>query len=153
MLTKKLLTLAKKQTGKKYFPSPYIKSTDKLTLLALLITFLLVGCRKECIDNDKHNQYLVSSTKIGDFTKEQLDAGYNNKTELAYLNELNKYSISVYKIIYKTKFINDSDIQASGCIIIPQNSPAPAMISMQHGDILTAENLAPSYYNPMFFKR
>jgi hypothetical protein len=108
MITNELNDVAEKQNGKKYFFSLYIKSTSRLTLLALLITFLSAGCRKECIDNDKHNQYLVSSTKIGDFTKEQLDARYNNKTELAYLNKLNKYSISVYKIVYKTKFINDS---------------------------------------------
>jgi pimeloyl-ACP methyl ester carboxylesterase len=120
---------------------------SRLLLLLLLIAFFS-GCKKANDCDFCHNQYLVSSSKIGDFTKDQLDARFNTKTGLDYLQPLDKYTISVYKIVYKTKFINDSEVLASGCVIIPKDVQGPSMISMGHGDLLTAENLAPSYYVP-----
>jgi alpha-beta hydrolase superfamily lysophospholipase len=148
MFTTKLQPTAENQNAKNYFYSLYTQSTGKLMLLALLITLVTSGCKKGDHDGESSDQYLVSATKIGDFTKEQLDARFNDKTSVGYLAALDKYAISVYKIVYKTKFINDSIVEASGCIIIPQNAPAPSMISLEHGDILNFETLAPSYYMP-----
>lgn len=148
MLTKKLSTPAEKQMGKINFSSRNVKPGGQLMIISLLITLFLSGCIKNLPDYDIRNQYLVSSTKIGDFTKEQLDARYSDKSGLGSLAALDKYTISVYKIVYRTKYINDSTILASGVVIIPKNAPALAMISIQHGDLLTAENLAPSYYVP-----
>ena len=148
MITRKLQPTNEKQNAKNPFYSLYKQSAGKLLLVALLITLVTGGCKKGDHDCEYCNQYLVSVTKIGDFTKEQLNARFNDKSGLGYLAALDKYSISVYKIVYKTKFINDSIVEASGCIIVPQNAPAPSMISMEHGDILTADNLAPSYYMP-----
>ncbi len=148
MFTIKLQPTGEKHNVKNYFYSLYRQSTGKLLLLALLAALVTGGCKKGNHDGEPSHQYLVSVTKIGDFTKEQLNARFNDKSGLGYLAALDKYTISVFKIVYKTKFINDSTVLASGCMIIPQNAPAPSMISLEHGDILAAENLAPSYYMP-----
>jgi pimeloyl-ACP methyl ester carboxylesterase len=126
---------------------PGYPKTPGLMLLLMLIAFFS-GCKKGNDCDFCHNQYLVSVSKIGDFTKEQLNERFNIKTGLDYLQPLDKYTISVYKIVYKTKFINDSEVLASGCVIIPKDEHVPSMISMEHGDLLTAESLAPSYYVP-----
>lgn len=135
----------KKQNVKNRFFSFYRQSTGKMMLLALLITLFSTSCKKGDHDFDS-NKYLVSVTRIGDFTREQLNDRFNGKTPLAYLAAFDKHTISVFKIVYKTKFINDSTVLASGCVIIPRDTPDPSMISMEHGDILTADSLAPSYY-------
>jgi len=146
MFTTKLHPIAEKQNANNR--SLNSTSKGKLLLLALLVTLGTGGCKKGDHDCEHCNQYLVSATKIGDFTKEQLNSRFNDKTGPAYLAALDKYTISVYKIEYKTRFINDSTVLASGCIIIPQNAPAPPMISLEHGDILNIESLAPSNYMP-----
>lgn len=148
MFTTKLQRTAEKQNVKKCLYSLYRQSSPRPILLALLIICFAGGCKKGDHDCESCNQYLVSVTKIGEFTKEQLNERFNDKTPLAYLAAFDKHNISVYKIVYKTKFINDSTVLASGCIIIPKDAPNASMISMEHGDILTADSLAPSYYMP-----
>jgi fermentation-respiration switch protein FrsA (DUF1100 family) len=148
MFTIKLQTTADKQNLKKRSYNLYKLATGKLLILAFLIILFTGGCKKENHECESCNQYLVSVTKIGDFTKEQLNARFSDKTPLAYLAAFDKHNISVFKIVYKTKFINDSTVLASGCIIIPHEAPGASMISMEHGDILTADSLAPSYYMP-----
>jgi len=135
MLTKKLPAPTEKCPAQKKIYRPRTRSIPKLLGIVFLITLFSSGCIKEHTNIHLFDKYLVSSTKIGDFTKEQLDDRYNDKTGLGYLAALDKYTISVYSIIYKTKYINDSVILASGCIIIPKNAPAPAMISMEHGGL------------------
>jgi pimeloyl-ACP methyl ester carboxylesterase len=146
MFTIKLQPTGEEQNAKNNFYGLY--STGKLLLFTILVTLFTVGCKKGDHDCERCNQYLVSVTKIGDFTKEQLNDRFNDKSGLSYLAALDKYTISVYKIEYKTKFINDSLVLASGCMIIPQNTPAASMISLEHGDILNIENFAPSNYMP-----
>ncbi len=137
-----------KQKVKMSFYFLFRQSTSNLLLLALLITLSISSCKKDYHDYGHQNQYLVSVTKIGDFTKEQLDERFNGKTPLAFLAAYDKHTISVFKIVYKTKFINDSTVLASGCVIIPHDVANASIISMEHGDILTADSLAPSYYLP-----
>jgi pimeloyl-ACP methyl ester carboxylesterase len=146
MFTIKLQSTGEEQDVKNHFFGFY--PTGKLLLFSILVTLFTVGCKKGDHDCERCNQYLVSVTKIGDFTKEQLNDRFNDKSGLGYLAVLDKYTISVYKIVYKTKFINDSVVLASGCMIIPQSFSAPSMISLEHGDILNIENFAPSNYMP-----
>jgi len=127
---------------------PHFQPTTKIILLASLVAFFLSGCIKEFPGDHETNLYLVSSTKIGDFTKAQLDARYTDKTGTGFLAQLDKYDISVYKIEYKTKYINDSTIIASGAVIIPKDALLPSMMSIEHGDILNNEIFAPSHYTP-----
>jgi alpha-beta hydrolase superfamily lysophospholipase len=129
-------------------PATLRRSRRNLTAIALLFTLLIAGCRKEPQEDTKQQVCLFSSAKIGDFTKEQLDARYSDKSGVGFLAALDKYDISVYKIVYKTKNVDGSDILASGCIIVPKDAPTPAMISIAHGDILNFDIFAPSYYNP-----
>jgi hypothetical protein len=49
------------------------------------------------------------------------------------VNEI-KYDADVYKVIYKTSF-NDTEINASGLVVLPKTSTGVGMISFQHGTI------------------
>lgn len=123
------------------------KATHWFAAFALIITLFLTGCKKDIDDFHPFDKYLVFSGKIGDFKKEQLDKRFNVKSGRGYLAAFDQYDISVYKIVYKTKYVNDSLVLASGCVIIPKNAPAASLLSMEHGDILSNDALAPSNYS------
>ncbi|MDR6561627.1 MULTISPECIES: lipase family protein [unclassified Arcicella] len=103
-------------------------------------------------DPTPSNQYLVSSTLIGTYSKdvlktrtEVLTGGVNNPIVAIFINDLLKYDIKAYKIVYKTKNTDGTEIQASGALIVPQTTESIPLISQQHGTIRT-DNDAPSNY-------
>ena len=148
MTTNELFSKAKTQFGR-YLHSYAIPSSPNFLPLIFVAVFFISSCKKDCwTSHQEQDQYLFSSARIGDFTKAQLNERYDDKSGLDFLAALDKYDISVYSIEYKTKYVNDSFIVASGCIIIPKDAPEPAMISMEHGDILNNEIFAPSHYYP-----
>ena len=96
------------------------------------------------------DKYLVSSTLIGDYPVASLKTRADgisggNSTANLIINNLLKYDIKTYKIIYKTTNTDGTEIQASGALIIPTTTDAVAMISQQHGTIRT-DAQAPSNY-------
>lgn len=54
-----------------------------------------------------------------------------------------KYDVEIYKITYKTEYLNDQEITASGLVILPKKSGTYPMVSFQHGTI-AAHSEAPS---------
>jgi pimeloyl-ACP methyl ester carboxylesterase len=86
-------------------------------------------------------QYFVSATQITELSKTAIDARLNNPITAA----LSKFSVKVYKIVYKTKDVNNNDIQASGAVFVPTTSDKMALISYQHGT-LASESEAPSNF-------
>ncbi|MGN6618516.1 MAG: lipase family protein [Ilyomonas sp.] len=146
MLTRKIL-LQKDKLMKPFSTILFFKNSIRLITTFALIGSLFFSSCKKIIDNvHPFNQYLVYSEKIGDFTKQQLDERFNPKTGRSYLIPYDQYDISVYKIVYKTKYVNDSTVFASGAVILPKNAPTPSLLSMEHGDILNVDALAPSHY-------
>ncbi|PWK25201.1 secretory lipase [Arcicella aurantiaca] len=127
----------------------------KIYYLILPIAFVLLnGCGKTSDPTPQQNQYLVSSTLIGEYSKtalqtraNALDSDLSSPEITFFVNSLLKYNIKAYKIIYKTKNIDGTEIQASGALIIPSTSEALPMISQQHGTIRT-DTQAPSNYQP-----
>jgi pimeloyl-ACP methyl ester carboxylesterase len=137
-----------------------IKQFHNFTKIYLLIIFtiILTNCKTstDVVTPAVENKNLVSANLLGSFTKEDLIKratdlfGGSNANPLV-LNLIQtsivKSSIKAYKVIYKTKNWDGSEIQASGCLLVPQTTDALAMISQQHGTIRTDAE-APSNYGP-----
>jgi len=114
----------------------------------LLIWSLLI--LNSCKDDDtklvpptEENVYLKESTPITSLTKAQIIEKTGNLSGLvtAYV----KNDIKVYKITYKTKNTDGTDITASGALIVPVVTGPASMISVQHGTI-TDPGDAPSLF-------
>jgi Secretory lipase len=122
-------------------------------LIFPVIFFIVTSCgTSTTTDPNPVNKYLVSSSLIGDYNKASLQTrangftgGVNNPSVTLFVNALLKYDIKAYKIIYKTKNTDGTEIQASGALIIPNTTEAIPMISQQHGTIRT-DAQAPSNY-------
>ncbi|MES2520124.1 MAG: lipase family protein [Bacteroidota bacterium] len=119
-----------------------------------MIFFIVNGCKTSTtVDpTPQADKYLVSSSLIGEYSKSSLQSradgltgGVNNALITAFVNSLLKYDIKAYKIIYKTKNTDGTEIQASGALIIPTTTDMVSMISQQHGTIRT-DAQAPSNY-------
>jgi pimeloyl-ACP methyl ester carboxylesterase len=105
--------------------------------LFLVLVVFVSGCNKNT-DPTPENQYLVSSTLIGEFTKEQLVQRITaGDPTFAAIAPFLQNGIKVYKVVYKTKNTDGKEIQASGALIYPVKTGTMAMISVQHGTIRT----------------
>ena len=121
-------------------------------LLYITLFFIVTGCGTSTTTDPTPipDKYLVSSTLIGDYPVATLKTRADgisggNATVNLFVNNLLKYDIKAYKIIYKTTNTDGTEIQASGALIIPNTTDAVAMISQQHGTIRT-DAQAPSNY-------
>lgn len=128
-------------------PSALPKSTKNqfytyYLLFALLI--LAAGCKDKngTTEAEPANQYLVESTLIGEYTKEAIGKRFSAIPQAALLT---KYGVKVYKLTYKTKNTDGSDITTSGAILVPSTDIPVPLLSYQHGTI-TNDKSAPSYY-------
>jgi len=126
-----------------FFFMKHLRYSFYLWLVTLI--FIVSSCNKST-DPTPSLQYLVSSTLVGEFTKEQLvqriAAGDPSFAQIAPFLQ---YGIKVYKLVYKTKNTDGTEIQASGAFIYPTKTAASALISIQHGTIRTDQE-APSYF-------
>ncbi|WP_337041281.1 alpha/beta hydrolase family protein [Emticicia sp. 17c] len=117
-------------------------------LLSISLTFIVWSCDKSSTtDPNPQPEVLVSSTLVKEYTKDQL---------IAALGPLgSSYSLFIrggvkqYKIVYKTKDVDGTVIQASGALAIPvltdANTALP-LASYQHGTIFSDAD-APSYFS------
>lgn len=128
----------------------------KSYLILFPFLFIIVnGCKTTNTDpTPVADKYLVSNELIGSFTKSSLQSrtqgftgGANDPLISAFINGLLRFDIKAYKIVYKTKNTDGTEIQASGTLIIPTTTDAVPMISQQHGTIRT-DAQAPSNYQP-----
>lgn len=117
----------------------------KLSFLLLWSLLILNSCKDDTklVPPTQENIYLKESTSIKMLTKEQIlqEAGSLGPLATAYV----KNGVKVYKITYKTKNIDGTDITASGALIIPVVTGPVSMISVQHGTITNPED-APSLF-------
>ncbi|MCF2501058.1 alpha/beta hydrolase family protein [Dyadobacter chenhuakuii] len=108
----------------------------RLSFLLVWSLLLLYSCKDDKplpVDPPVENKYLTESTVITEMTKEQVieKAGDLRPLVSAYV----KNGIKVFKITYKTKNTDGTDIMASGALILPSTPNPASMISVQHGTI------------------
>ncbi|WP_080238797.1 alpha/beta hydrolase family protein [Spirosoma rigui] len=98
-------------------------------------------------DQDK---YLVGSTQLAQLTKDQTLAQLTQSAALfggVSPSLFVQNGCTVYRLTYRTKNVDGSDVTASGALLVPiKTGPLPLM-SIQHGTIFT-EQEAPSNYAP-----
>jgi len=117
-----------------------------LYYLLIALTVFVSSCNRNNSDPDPANQYLVSSSQIGEFTKDQLIQRISaGDPTFAAIAPFLQNGIKVFKVVYKTKNIDGKEIQASGAVIYPVKTGSLAMISIQHGTIRNDQD-APSYF-------
>lgn len=123
-----------------------MKSTQqRFYALFLILAVFVSGCNKSN-DPTPDNDYLVSSTLIGEFSKEQLAQRVaSSDPSFAAIAPFLQNGIKVYKLVYKTKNTDGKEIQASGAFLFPVKTGAMPMISVQHGTIRNDAE-APSYF-------
>ncbi|MCE6992313.1 S9 family peptidase [Dyadobacter sp. CY323] len=121
-------------------------SIKKLSFLLLWSVLLLNSCKDDSPvkPGEEENKYLDESSVITELTREQVaqKASALNPLLAAYV----KNGIKVYKITYKTKNTDGTDITASGALILPVTDQPASLISIQHGTIRDDAS-APSNFN------
>ena len=119
-------------------PQQFIK-----VLLVLLLSVAVWSCKTTSDPTPVADKNLVASTLISESTKAQLQDRLAAISPLAA--QLAQYGVKAYRITYKTKNWDGTDIVASGALIVPTTTTAVAMASQQHGTIRTDAE-APSYF-------
>lgn len=119
--------------------------------ILLIWTTTLVACNSSTdTPTPVPNQYLVSSAQVAQLTKEQVVTQLNQ-----FASQLGGTSLAAfvqngcteYRLTYKTKNADGTDITASGAVLVPTKTGPLSAISVQHGTMFT-ETDAPSYYTP-----
>jgi alpha-beta hydrolase superfamily lysophospholipase len=115
-------------------------------VLSITFSLFVWSCSKQTTDPVPDPQVLVSATLVHDYTKEQFLASLGSQGSDYAL--FIRGGVKQYKIVYKTKNTDGTDIQASGALIIPtipNLKEALPLASYQHGTIFS-DNEAPSYF-------
>lgn len=96
-----------------------------------------------------YDEYFVSATSIGTFSKEALQALALASPEYRDFAPLVQYDVAFYRILYNTTYKGEA-IEASGLLAVPLNTPSvPALLSAQHGTMFK-ESDAPSNFPATF---
>ncbi|MEZ0540473.1 alpha/beta hydrolase family protein [Fibrella arboris] len=119
--------------------------------MLLFVGLYLTNC-KPTDPIETQPQTLVSSTQLTTLTKAQLvqriaASGLVDAQTSGFLNILLQRDIQAYRLVYKTKNADNTDINASGVLIVPVpiGSETFPMVSEQHGTLFN-EGDAPSYF-------
>ncbi|AFK04810.1 phospholipase/Carboxylesterase [Emticicia oligotrophica DSM 17448] len=118
----------------------------KYFVISLTLVFITWSCEKTT-KVDPQPQTLVSSTLVKELSKEQLIAALGSSLG-AQASLFIRSGVKQYKIVYKTKNTDGTEIQASGALIVPSgttSSDALPLVSYQHGTIFD-DKQAPSYF-------
>ncbi|MPR33584.1 alpha/beta hydrolase family protein [Salmonirosea aquatica] len=116
----------------------------KAWVLVAFTTLFLSSCNNSNDDPDiPKDDYLVESSVITELSKEQI------VQQSAAISPLVagfvRNGVKVYRLTYKTKNTDGSDITASGALILPITTQNVAMVSVQHGTI-SSDDQAPSNF-------
>lgn len=118
----------------------------KYFIISFTFAFVTWSCDKQ-VQVDPQPQVLVSSTLVKELTKEQLIAALGSSLGAQAALFISS-GVKQYKIVYKTKNTDGTEIQASGALIVPIKAGTTAipMVSYQHGTIFD-DKQAPSYFS------
>jgi pimeloyl-ACP methyl ester carboxylesterase len=113
-------------------------------LIGLLMVVVVTSCSKtENTTPAVENQYLVSSTLLSDLTRPQLQARLlgafpGDQQTSTFLAAFVNMPVRIYRLTYKTKNFDNSEVVASGALVVPVADNASMsfpLISQQHGTI------------------
>jgi pimeloyl-ACP methyl ester carboxylesterase len=126
----------------------------RLLALWLLMPVLLLdftAC-KNSTDVTQPASVLVGSTEVATITRNQISGqlavlGLNLGTFSGFIGQIVQRDVKTYRITYKTKNTDGTDITASGALIVPVavGSESFPILSQQHGTIFD-DSQAPSYF-------
>ncbi len=118
-----------------------IKKT-KLLYLALLLLFLQ-GCSSD--DEAPVDETRLISSEIAMTATSELAKRVIEEFELNVDLNILQYDVELYEVVYKTTY-KGAEIEASGVVVLPVTDQPVAMLSFQHGTILS-DSEAPSLQN------
>lgn len=118
----------------------------KYFIISFTLAFVTWSCDKSTTETPQP-QVLVSSTLVKELTKEQLISALGSSLGAQAALFISS-GVKQYKIVYKTKNTDGTEIQASGALIVPVKTGTTAMpmVSYQHGTIFD-DKQAPSYFS------
>ncbi len=115
----------------------------KAWLLIAFTTLFFTSCKNTDDPTTPQNKYLTESTVVAQLSKEQV---VQQSAALSPLvASFVRNGVKVYRLTYKTKNTDGSDIMASGALILPVTTQPAAPVSVQHGTI-TSDDEAPSNF-------
>jgi alpha-beta hydrolase superfamily lysophospholipase len=118
----------------------------KYFILSITFSVFVWSCDKATTEPIPQPVVLVNATLVHDYTKEQFLASLGSQGSDYAL--FIRGGVKQYKIVYKTKNTDGTEIQASGALIVPNipnlTTPLP-LASYQHGTIFSDDD-APSYF-------
>jgi len=111
------------------------------------IVLFLTACDKDNPPAPEENKYLLTDSLITSITKESIvqTATASDPVLGGFLKLYVKNGVKAYRITYKTKNTDGTEIIASGALILPSTDQPVSMISVQHGTI-SNDSDAPSYF-------
>ncbi len=126
--------------------------SSTLWLALVVVTLNFTSCKNNSDLPPAANVTLVSSAPITTLTKTQLiqrvaASGIIDPSFTSLLNLLLQRDVKAYRLTYKTKNADGTDITASGALIVPVpvGTESYPMISQQHGTLFNEPD-APSYF-------
>ncbi|TDB60028.1 alpha/beta hydrolase family protein [Arundinibacter roseus] len=105
---------------------------------------IITSCSREDSPTPPQNSYLVESSVITELSSENIIQQVSGLNPL--LPGFIRNGVKAYRLTYKTKNTDGTEILASGALIIPITTQPAALISVQHGTI-TSDEQAPSNFN------
>ena len=90
----------------------------KYFIISITLTFVTWSCSKTTTNVDPQPTVLVSSTLVKELTKEQL-VTLLTPTLGSQASLFVRTGVKQYKVVYKTKNTDGTEIQASGALIVP----------------------------------
>lgn len=121
-----------------YFTSS-TRSMKKSVILVLCIAFY--SCSEDSTEPQIVPEVLVESTVVTNKSRDDIEDFIKSKSLPISSSDIVS-SVTVYKIVYKTK-LNGNEIMASGLVSLPDTQSPVAMVSFQHGTI-AANSEAPT---------
>ena len=130
-----------------------ITQSLSIVLVWFISLILFTSCQKiEEVDLKPQlftdTQYLVSAQLIADLSLDGVQSNLSADSLSALASDitgLNLAGIKVYKLVYKTKNTDGTEVLASGAFLFNTTPTAKPLLSYQHGTI-SKETGAPSFY-------
>lgn len=106
------------------------------SIIVFILAIFFIQCERNNNNNGLPGKYLVDFQKIREVTSAEINTQLAFAAiyylQLADLALSNKYGVSIYKLSYRTTFLND-EIVASGLVCIPNSSAEFPVLSFQPG--------------------